>query len=173
MGCCFGHDGQENDEVLQNLEAGSVVDVSEREEVDQSAAKSLQPSFRTRFMYVVSGVVGLLVVAALVYMGYNHFHAQQKVDGGVSPWKPIVTADRMVGATSPGAHMVTLVDAHSAEALKKANVDADTCGKLETMEYTTQVVAGFSYRVHAKCSKRPDIEIEIKFWKRIWMPEPE
>eukprot|EP01083_Nonionella_stella_P157863 512981_1 len=73
MGCCFGHDGQENDEVLQNLEAGSVVDVSEREEVDQSAAKSLQPSFLTHFMYVVSGVVGLLVVAALV----DHFHAQQ------------------------------------------------------------------------------------------------
>eukprot|EP01083_Nonionella_stella_P175032 608335_1 len=73
MGCCFGHDGQENDEVLQNLEAGSVVDVSEREEVDQSAAKSLQPSFLTHFMYVVSGFVGLLVVAALV----DHFHAQQ------------------------------------------------------------------------------------------------
>eukprot|EP01083_Nonionella_stella_P157865 512989_1 len=77
MGCCFGHDGQENDEVLQNLEAGSVVDVSEREEVDRSAAKSLQTFFRTHSMYIVSGVVALLVVAALVYGGYHHIHAQQ------------------------------------------------------------------------------------------------
>eukprot|EP01083_Nonionella_stella_P288026 980351_1 len=77
MGCCFGHDGQENDEVLQNLEAGSVVDVSEREEVDRSAAKSLQTFFRTHSMYIVSGVVALLIVAALVYGGYHHIRAQK------------------------------------------------------------------------------------------------
>eukprot|EP01083_Nonionella_stella_P157864 512984_1 len=106
MGCCFGHDGQENDEVLQNLEAGSVVDVSEREEVDRSAAKSLQTFFRTHSMYIVSGVVALLVVAALVYGGYRHIRVP-KVDPKVVP-KELETAKK-----EPEAAPVAVAEAHA------------------------------------------------------------
>eukprot|EP01083_Nonionella_stella_P288028 980356_1 len=98
MGCCFGHDGQENDEVLQNLEAGSVVDVSEREEVDRSAAKSLQTFFRTHSMYIVSGVVALLIVAALVYGGYRHIRVpkvHRDMINLVSKMKRIKTASQL------------------------------------------------------------------------------
>eukprot|EP01083_Nonionella_stella_P042216 114159_1 len=69
MECCgLLGDGQKTDEVLQDLEAGSVVDVSGHEEVDKSSAKSIHPFSRKHFMHAVFGFVVLLVVAVMVYV---------------------------------------------------------------------------------------------------------
>eukprot|EP01083_Nonionella_stella_P273881 929383_1 len=69
MECCgLLGDGQKTDEVLQDLEAGSVVDVSGHEEVYKSSAKSIHPFSRKHFMHAVFGFVVLLVVAVMVYV---------------------------------------------------------------------------------------------------------
>eukprot|EP01083_Nonionella_stella_P288027 980353_1 len=135
MGCCFGHDGQENDEVLQNLEAGSVVDVSEREEVDRSAAKSLQTFFRTHSMYIVSGVVALLIVAALVYGGYRHIRVpkvHRDMINLVSKMKRIKTASQLKNAF-PGPnirHPIALIAVPFEQALKGKRLPETVCQNL-------------------------------------------
>eukprot|EP01083_Nonionella_stella_P068782 182872_1 len=88
MACCFGNKGDlENEEVFQDLEGA--VDVTEYDGNEKCVEKSFQLStlFGYRTNYVAIGVVGLLVVTAVLivlYLSGNIFTAksewEKKVD---------------------------------------------------------------------------------------------
>eukprot|EP01083_Nonionella_stella_P107924 313226_1 len=67
MGCCCGQNAE------QEHEAGSVVGVSEHDEVDQNVWKSFQLA-GIRTLYLAIGVVGLLVSVAIMVMVYRHVY---------------------------------------------------------------------------------------------------
>eukprot|EP01083_Nonionella_stella_P107922 313224_1 len=75
MGCCCGQNAE------QEHEAGSVVGVSEHDEVDQNVWKSFQLA-GIRTLYLAIGVVGLLVSVAIMVMVYRHIYPSVKLLDG-------------------------------------------------------------------------------------------